>query len=82
MILERIYESLCKDSSHGFRPKRSCHTALRAMQKGWTGTTWFIDIDIKGYFTTINHDILMDLLKKRIEATQFLDLIRDMVKAG
>jgi retron-type reverse transcriptase len=49
MILERIYEPLFKDSSHGFRPKRSCHTALRSMQKGWTGTKWFIDIDIRGY---------------------------------
>jgi group II intron reverse transcriptase/maturase len=82
MILERIYEPLFKDSSHGFRPKRSCHTALRSMQKGWTGTKWFIDIDIRGYFNNIDHDILMKLLEKRIEDAQFLDLIRDMLKAG
>ena len=82
MILERIYEPLFKDSSHGFRPKRSCHTALQPMTKSWTGTKWFIDIDIKGYFDNINHDTLMEVLKKRIEDTQFLDLIRDMLKAG
>jgi retron-type reverse transcriptase len=82
MILERIYEPLFKDSSHGFRPRRSCHTALRSMQKGWTGIKWFIDIDIKGYFNNIDHEILMKLLEKRIEDTQFLDLIRDMLKAG
>ncbi len=82
MILERIYKPLFKDSSHGFKPNRSCHTALRSMQKGWTGTKWFIDIDIKGYFNNINHDILMEMLKKRIEDIQFLDLIRDMLKAG
>ena len=82
MILERIYEPLFKDSSHGFRPKRSCHTALKPMQRGWTGSKWFIDIDIKGYFNNINHDKLMELLKKRIEDTQFLDLIRDMLQAG
>jgi group II intron reverse transcriptase/maturase len=82
MILERVYEPLLKDSSHGFRPKRSCHTALRSMQKGWTGTKWFIDIDIKGYFNNIDHDVLMKLLEKRIEDSQFLDLIRDMLKAG
>jgi RNA-directed DNA polymerase len=82
MILERIYEPLFKQSSHGFRPYRSCHTALRAMQKGWTGTKWFIDLDIKGYFNNINHDILMALLKKRIEDTQFLDLIQNMLQAG
>ena len=82
MILERIYEPLFKDSSHGFRPKRSCHTALRPMQRGWTGVKWFIDIDIRGYFNNIDHEILMKLLEKRIEDTQFLDLIRDMLKAG
>ena len=81
MILERIYEPLFKDSSHGFRPKRSCHTALRSI-RFWTGTKWFIDIDIKGFFNNINHDVLMELLKKRIEDTQFLNLIRDMLKAG
>jgi len=82
MILERIYEPLFKDSSHGFRPKRSCHTALRTIQRVWTGTKWFIDIDIKGYFDNINHEVLMGLLEKRIEDTQFLDLIRDMLEEG
>jgi len=82
MILERIYEPLFKDSSHGFRPGKSCHTALRSIQRYWTGTKWFVDIDIKGYFNNIDHDVLMELLKKRIEDTQFLDLIRDMLRAG
>jgi group II intron reverse transcriptase/maturase len=82
MILERIYEPLFKDSSHGFRPKRSCHTALRPMKRGWRGVKWFIDIDIKGYFDNIDHEILMKLLEKKIEDTQFLDLIRDMLHAG
>jgi len=67
MILERIYEPLFKDSSHGFRPGKSCHTALKSMHRGWTGTKWFIDIDIQGYFDNINHDSLMAMLKKRIE---------------
>src|SRR5712671_5767881 len=81
MILERIYEPLFKDSSHGFRPKRSCHTALRSI-RFWTGTKWFIDIDIKGFFNNINHDVLMELLAKKIEDAQFLNLIRAMLKAG
>ena len=81
-LLERIYEPLFKDNSHGFRPKRSCHTALRTIQRVWTGTKWFIDIDIKGYFDSMSHDVLMGLLEKRIEDTQFLDLIRDMLDAG
>jgi len=82
MLLERIYEPLFYDSSHGFRPGRSCHTALQPMKRGWTGAKWFVDIDIKGYFNNINHDILMALLEKRIEDKQFLNLIQDMLKAG
>jgi len=50
LLLEQIYEPIFLDRSHGFRPKRSCHTALWTMHRGWTGTKWFIDIDIKGYF--------------------------------
>jgi retron-type reverse transcriptase len=61
MILARIYEPLFNDSSHGFRPKRSCHTALKSIKEIWNGTKWFIDIDIQGYFDNINHDILMEM---------------------
>ena len=82
MVLERIYEPLFADSSHGFRPQRSCHTALQSIKDRWNGVKWFIDIDIHGYFDNINHEILMELLKKKIEDTQFLDLIRDMLQAG
>jgi RNA-directed DNA polymerase len=52
------------------------------MKKGWTGVKWFIDIDIKGYFDNIDHETLMKLLEKKIEDTQFLALIRDMLHAG
>ena len=82
MILARIYEPLFNDSSHGFRPKRSCHTALKSIKEIWNGTKWFIDIDIQGSFDNINHAILMEMLKKSIEDTQFLNLIRDMLEAG
>jgi len=82
MILQRIYEPLFKDSSHGFRPKRSCHTALQTIQDWWVGTKWFIDLDIKGFFNNIDHEVLMALLERRIEDKQFLNLIRDMLEAG
>ena len=48
MILEAIYEPVFKDSSHGFRPQRSCHTALRDIQRTWTGVKWFVEFDIEG----------------------------------
>jgi hypothetical protein len=53
MILEAIYEGHFEDCSHGFRPKRSCHTALDKIQKTFTGAKWFIEGDIKGFFDNI-----------------------------
>src|SRR5439155_1217863 len=79
--LESIYEPVFKDSSHGFRMQRSCHTALKDI-KYWTGTKWFIEFDIEGYFDNIDHNILMGLLEKKIDDTKFLNIIRKMVKAG
>lgn len=81
MILESIDEPVCKDSSHGFRMQRSCHTALKDI-KYWSGTKWFIEFDIEGYFDNIDHNSLMGLLEKKIDDTKFLNIIRKMVKAG
>jgi retron-type reverse transcriptase len=50
LILEAYYEPQFSDHSHGFRPGRGCHTALRTIQKTWTGTRWFIEGDIAGFF--------------------------------
>ena len=62
MVLEAIYEGHFEDTSHGFRPHRSCHTALNAVQKTFTGKKWFIEGDIKGFFDNVNHDILFQNL--------------------
>lgn len=82
MILESIYEPVFKDSSHGFRMQRSCHTALKSVVRTWQGTKWFIEFDIEGYFDNINHKILMGLLEKKIDDDKFLNIIRKMLKAG
>ena len=66
MILEAIYEGYFECSSHGFRPKRSCHTALTHIQKSFSGTKWFIEGDIKGFFDNINHEVLINTLRERI----------------
>jgi retron-type reverse transcriptase len=59
-LFEKAYEKIFLDSSHGFRPKRSCHTAIAKVQQ-WTGTTWMIEGDIKGYFDNINHHKLAEI---------------------
>jgi len=81
MILEPIYEPVFHDTSHGFRPKRSCHTALKKIAY-WSGTKWFIEFDIEGYFDNIDHKVLMGLLEKKIDDEKFLNVIRKMTKAG
>ncbi len=55
MILESIYEGQFESSSHGFRPNKSCHSALTQIQKTYTGVKWFIEGDIKSFFDNINH---------------------------
>src|SRR5438067_3935033 len=67
IILERIYEPIFEESSHGFRPERSPHTALQYIDQQGDAVKWWIDMDIRDYFTTINHDLLMKLLPKKIE---------------
>ena len=82
IILERIYEPICEESSHGFRPGRSPHTALTQIGDQWQSIKWMVDMDIQDYFTTINHEMLMRLLEKKIEDTRFLRLIQAMLDAG
>lgn len=82
LVLEQIYEPIFSHQSHGFRPGRSCHTALASIQKTWAGTVWLVEADIAGFFDNIDHDILLDLLRRRIDDERFLKLIRGMLKAG
>ncbi len=82
MILESIYEGQFEDCSHGFRPRRSCHTALIQVQRRFTGVNWFIEGDIKGFFDNINHNVLIDILKERISDERIIRLIRKFLNAG
>jgi group II intron reverse transcriptase/maturase len=82
MILEAIYEGYFEYSSHGFRPDKSCHTALTHIQNSFSGTKWFIEEDIKGFFDNINHEILINTLKERIADDRFIRLIRKFLNAG
>lgn len=82
MILEAIYEPIFSDYSHGFRPARSCHTALAQIKKEFTGARWFIEGDIKGCFDNINHAVLVEIINQKIKDARFLKLIRSFLKAG
>lgn len=82
MILEAIYEGSFEKSSHGFRPKKSCHTALVSIQKSFNNTKWFIEGDIKGFFDNIDHEVLINILRERIADDRFIRLIRKFLGAG
>lgn len=81
-LLEQIYEPLFSQRSHGFRPGRSCHTALEHIRTVWTGVKWLVDVDVVGFFDNIDHDVLLGLLEKRIADRRFIALVRGMLKAG
>lgn len=57
IMLEIIFEPSFLDSSHGFRPGRSCHSALKQISV-WNGYTWAIEGDLKGFFDNVDHHIL------------------------
>jgi RNA-directed DNA polymerase len=83
-ILESIYEPIFLDCSYGFRPGRGCHDAIRDLQHHLheSSIETVIDIDLKNFFGTIDHEILEDILKEKIRDTKFMRYINRMFKAG
>ena len=81
LILEAIYEPTFSEASHGFRPNRSCHTALTQIKK-MTGIRWWVEGDIAGFFDNLSHDTLRSILSKRITDQRFLHLITQFLRAG
>lgn len=79
LILVAYYEPQFSPHSHGFRPDRGCHTALREMEQTWTGTKWFIEGDIKGCFDRLDHQVLIEILRENLHDNRF---IQQLLKAG
>ena len=82
LLLEAYYEPQFSDRSHGFRPNRGCHTALTEVTRTWTGTTWFIEGDISGCFDNIDHSVLLEIMREKIQDKRFLRLVSNLLKAG
>jgi len=82
MILEAVYEPTFSNYSHGFRPNRSCHTALKSLKKEFTGVSWFIEGDIKACFDTIDHHVLVGIIGNKIKDARLIKLIWKFLKAG
>ena len=82
-ILSDIYEPLFSEHSHGFRPNRSCHTAMEeALGYLNEGYEWIVDFDIKKFFDTVNHDKLISIIREQVNDSATLHLIRSFLNAG
>jgi len=81
IILARIYEPVFSKHSHGFRPNRSCHTALSEIRY-WNGVKWLIDFDVQGFFDNVDHRVLVSALEKKIDDCKFINLIKNLLRAG
>ena len=81
--LVKIFDPTFSDYSHGFRPQRSCHTAMeQVLQNLNDGYEWVVDLDIEKYFDTVNHDKLISILREEVNDATTLNLIRRFLKAG
>jgi RNA-directed DNA polymerase len=81
LALEPIYEQAFRDCSHGFRPRRSCHTALRAYALRCT-PAWTIEGDIESCFDSLSHGLILRLLRQKIADERLIELVRKFLKAG
>jgi len=81
LVIEPIFEANFLEGSYGFRPKRNCQDAIKAVRKWVTyGYDTVIDADIASYFDTIDHDILMSLVKRRISDKWIIRLIKGWLR--
>ena len=82
LLIEPYIEPQFRDSSHGFRPGRSCHTALREIRLKWTSMTWLIKMEIKKDFDKIHHDLLLSEIGPVLQTKSLQDLMNKLLKAG
>src|SRR5712692_2087333 len=81
-ILEAYYEPQFSHYSHGFRPGRGCHTALREITQHWHGVKWYIEGDITQCFERLDQSVLLSILSEKLHDNRFLRLIANLLKAG
>ena len=82
MILNAYCDPQFSSHSHGFRPERGCHTAFREIDQNWSATTWFIEGDIRTCFDSLDHEVLLGILREHIHDGRFINLINELLKAG
>jgi len=82
LLFEAYYEPQFSEHSHGYRPGRGCHTALREVARTWTGTSWFIEGDLAQCFDRLDHQVTLATLGGKIHDNRLLRLVGQMLQAG
>jgi group II intron reverse transcriptase/maturase len=82
MILDAYFDATFSDHSHGFRPERGCHTALRDIYHTWKGTIWIIEGDIADCFGSLDHEQILSTLREHIQDGRFVGLVKKLLDAG
>ncbi|MEO6454964.1 MAG: group II intron reverse transcriptase/maturase [Ginsengibacter sp.] len=83
LIIEPVFEADFQDGSYGYRPKRTAHQAIEKVAEAVVKEkTRVIDLDLKSYFDTVKHHILLDKVAKRIADDKIMRLLKQMLKAG
>ena len=82
LILEPIFEADFQPGSYGYRPKRTAHEAINRVAQGIVETkTKIIDLDLRAYFDTVQHSLLLDKVAKRVRDDQVMRLLKMILKA-
>ena len=82
-ILTPIYEPLFSEGSYGYRPNRSAQTAiLKVKEYAEEGYTYAVLVDLSKYFDTLNHDLLMNMLREEVKDKRVIDLVKKYLKSG
>jgi len=81
MVLKAVYEPIFLKYSHGFRPKRSCHTALESSTREFAGIRWFIEGDIKGCFDNIEHATLINIINRKNQRCKNYQVSLEILKS-
>lgn len=82
LVLNAIYDCTFMEYSHGFRPGKGCHTALKYIDQKFKGVVWFIEADITKCFDTIPHDQQITILRKKVQCQKTIALIQSSLQAG